>query len=211
MKKLTKVGIVASVLLSFGFSITANAEASETYTVKSGDTLNKIAGSHNMTLNQLTAKNPQISNPNLIYVGQAVNIGTAVSTATKPTATTTTSNSLSASDKDLMARLVRAEAQGEPYAGKVAVATVILNRVSSPDFPNTVSAVINQSGQFEPVSNGTIKQAADADSIRATNEAIANRGQGAGSLFFYNPKTSSNTWITHRPVTIVIANHTFAK
>jgi len=211
MKKLTKVGIVASVLLSFGFSITANAEASETYTVKSGDTLNKIAGSHKMTLNQLTAKNPQIANPNLIYVGQAVNIGTVVTTATTPTATTTTSNGLSASDKDLMARLVRAEAQGEPYAGKVAVATVILNRVASPDFPNTVSAVINQSGQFEPVSNGTIKQAADTDSIRATNEAIANRGQGAGSLFFYNPKTSSNTWITHRPVTIVIANHTFAK
>ena len=209
MKKLSKFGIVSSSLLSFGFSITA--EASETYTVKSGDTMNKIATSNGMTLDKLVAKNPQISNPNLIYIGQAVNIGEAAATTTAAAPTTTNSSGLSASDKDLMARLVRAEAQGEPYAGKVAVATVILNRVSSSDFPNTVSSVIYQSGQFSPVANGEINKAADSDSVRAVNEAIANRGQGAGSLFFYNPKTSTNTWITHRPVTVVIANHTFAK
>lgn len=211
MKKLAQVGIISSVLLSFGFA--ANAEASETHTVKSGDTMNKIAASNSMTLQQLIAKNPQISNPNMIYVGQAVNVGetTSVPAATTTSTTAAPSGGISSSDKDLMARLVRAEAQGEPYAGKVAVATVILNRVSNADFPNTVSAVINQAGQFSPVSNGEINKAADADSFRAVNEAIANRGQGAGSLFFYNPKTSTNTWITHRPVTVVIANHTFAK
>ncbi|AKC02657.1 secreted N-acetylmuramyl-L-alanine amidase [Bacillus phage Stills] len=208
MKKLAQVGIISSVLLSFGFA--ANAEAAETHTVTSGDTMNKIAASNGMSLDSLIAKNPQIKNPNMIYVGQAVNVGGQTSVPAATTATIS-SNGISSSDKDLMARLVRAEAQGEPYAGKVAVATVILNRVSSPDFPNTISAVINQSGQFSPVSNGEINKAADADSIRAVNEAITNRGQGAGSLFFYNPKTSTNTWITHRPVTIVIANHTFAK
>ncbi|AGY48319.1 endolysin [Bacillus phage Slash] len=208
MKKLTQVGIISSVLLSFGFA--ANAEASETHTVRSGDTMNKIAAANGMGLDQLVAKNPQIPNPNMIYVGQAVNVGEQTSV---PAATTTTTSSggISSSEKDLMARLVRAEAQGEPYAGKVAVATVILNRVSNADFPNTISGVINQPGQFSPVSNGQINKAADNDSVRAVNEAIANRGQGAGSLFFYNPKTSTNTWITHRPVTVVIANHTFAK
>ncbi len=135
-----------------------------------------------------------------IYVGQNLVI---------PDAT------ISAADKDLMARLVRAEAVGEPYAGKVAVATVILNRVDSPDFPNSIKSVINQISNghyaFTPVQNGQINQPADAASKQAVNEALAFRGQGSGSLFFYNPKTAVSKWIFSRETTVTIGKHRFAK
>nr|WP_236719767.1 cell wall hydrolase [Neobacillus mesonae] len=124
-------------------------------------------------------------------------------------------SSVTAAEKDLMARLVRAEAEGEPYAGKVAVATVILNRVASADFPNTVRGVIyEKSGghyAFTPVMNGAINKSADAVSKQAVNEALAFRGQGNGSLFFYNPKTSVSKWVATRQVTVKIGNHVFAK
>jgi N-acetylmuramoyl-L-alanine amidase len=122
---------------------------------------------------------------------------------------------ISAADEELMARLVRAEAVGEPYAGKVAVATVILNRVKSADFPNTVRGVIYQISNghyaFTPVANGEINKPADAESKRAVNEALAFMGKGNGSLFFYNPKTASSQWIFSREVTVTIGNHRFAK
>ncbi|MGF9741616.1 cell wall hydrolase [Priestia megaterium] len=182
------------------------ASPSFAYTVKSGDTMSKIAKSNNLTLSQITSYNPQISNVNKIYVGQNVN--------TSPTKKTpqTGNISVSASDKDLLARLVQAEASGEPYAGKVAVAAVVLNRVKSPDFPNTVSAVVNQAGQFSPVSNGEIKKAANSDSIKAVNEALTYTYPTAtNSLFFYNSKTATSRWLDSRPTTVVIGNHTFKK
>lgn len=120
-------------------------------------------------------------------------------------------STISSSDKALMAKLVRAEAEGESYAGKVAVATVVLNRVDSSGFPNNVHDVIYQSGQFTPVANGEINKPTNSDSVKAVNEAIGFRGKGQGSLFFYNPKTSTSKWILSRKVTIVIGNHTFAK
>lgn len=114
-----------------------------------------------------------------------------------------------------MARLVRAEAVGEPYAGKVAVATVILNRVSSPDFPNTVKGVIYEKSNgyyaFTPVKMEQLINQLIFASKRAVNEALAFRGQGNGSLFFYNPKTAVSKWIYSRPVTVTIGNHRFAK
>jgi N-acetylmuramoyl-L-alanine amidase len=124
-------------------------------------------------------------------------------------------SSYSDADKNLIAQLVHAEAKGEPYAGKVAVATVILNRVASPDFPNTVKEVVYQKSNghyaFTPVQNGAINQPADAASKAAVNEALAFRGQGKGSLFFYNPKTAVSKWIFSREVTVTIGNHRFAK
>jgi N-acetylmuramoyl-L-alanine amidase len=110
-----------------------------------------------------------------------------------------------------MAQLVTAEAKGEPYAGQVAVATVILNRVDSPLFPNTINSVIYQNGQFTPVRTGSINQTPTAAAIRAVDEAIAFRGQGRGSLFFFNPAIATNHWNATRQHTITIGNHVFAK
>jgi N-acetylmuramoyl-L-alanine amidase len=182
------------------------------YTVKSGDTMGSIAKENSMTLQELSKANPQIKNLNLIYVGQTVN--TVKTTNSTPSTTTGYKQVTPATsaEKDELARLVRAEAQSEPYAGKVAVAVVVLNRVDSADFPNSIHDVIYQSGQFSPVANGAINKAADAESIRAVNEALStNRSLGAGSLFFYNPKTATSRWLDSRPTTVTIGNHVFKK
>ncbi len=124
--------------------------------------------------------------------------------------------SMSTDEKELLARLVRAEAEGEPYAGKVAVALVVLNRVDHPDFPNTVKGVIEEvtpSGHyaFSPVLNGEINKPANEEAKKAVEEAIAFRGQGRGSLFFYNPTIATNHWNATRTETIRIGKHVFSK
>ncbi|MED4261986.1 cell wall hydrolase [Priestia aryabhattai] len=204
MKKL-----IATVTL--GISMLIATSPAFAYTAKSGDTMGSIAKANGMTLQELSKANPQISNLDLIYVGQNIN-------TTKATTTTSTTTGYkqvtpaSSSDKDLLARLVEAEAGGEPYAGKVAVAVVVLNRVDSADFPNSIHDVIYQSGQFSPVSNGQINNTPSADSVRAVNEALSeNRSLGAGSLFFYNPSTAVSRWLDSRPTTIVIGHHVFKK
>lgn len=200
MKHLKKITLAFTLTASLAFTaFIPNADAATQHTVKSGETLWKIASKYGVTLNQLKTTNKLSSNT--IYPGQKFTI---------PSTT-----GVSAADIDLMARLVHAEAKGEPYAGKVAVATVILNRVASKDFPNTVSGVVHEKANgyyaFTPVQNGEINKAADAEAKRAVNEALAFRGQGSGSLFFYNPKTAKSDWIFSRQVTVTIGNHRFAK
>ncbi|MDF2858378.1 MAG: cell wall hydrolase SleB [Neobacillus sp.] len=199
MNKLKKLVIATGLIFSMSaFTLTAQTEAASTHKVQSGETYYKIATKFGVPVHNLMKTNNAKSS--LLYVGQNLVI---------PDAT------ISAADKDLMARLVRAEAVGEPYAGKVAVATVILNRVDSPDFPNSIRSVINQISNghyaFTPVQNGQINQPADAASRQAVNEAIAFRGQGSGSLFFYNPKTAVSDWIFSRETTVTIGKHRFAK
>jgi N-acetylmuramoyl-L-alanine amidase len=194
MKKVaTMIGSVLTAVLLWS----STAQAEENYTVKKGDTLWNIANAHEVSLDELRKTNNLYTN--LIYPNQKLII---------PTSSTI---SASSEEKDLLARLVRAEAEGEPYAGKVAVATVVLNRVDSPDFPNTVKEVIYQSGQFTPVDNGEINKTADSESKKAVEEAYGFRGQGAGSLFFYNSKTATSRWLDSKTTTIVIGNHTFKK
>ncbi|MDR7207641.1 cell wall hydrolase [Priestia megaterium] len=208
IKKVTALALAGAFAL-VGFSSTS----AFAYEAKSGDTMNKIAQQNNMSLQELAKLNPSIKDLNRIYVGQNIITNQNNTTQASTISTNVTTNtSVSAYEKDLLARLVRAEAESEPYAGKVAVATVVLNRVDNSSFPNSISAVINQSGQFSPVSNGEINKPADSESIRAVNEALTlNRSQGAGSLFFYNPKTSTSRWLDSRPTTITIGNHVFKK
>jgi N-acetylmuramoyl-L-alanine amidase len=196
MKK-TLAALTAVVSLSL-FSMGAAAEAATTYQVKTGDTMWGIASKYGVPLTELKKTNNRTSN--LLYPGQKLTIPAAA---------------VSAADQDLLARLVHAEAIGEPYAGKVAVATVVLNRVASPDFPNTVKGVVYEKANgyyaFTPVKNGAINKPADADSKKAVKEALAFRGQGNGSLFFFNPKTAVSKWVFSREVTVTIGNHRFAK
>jgi N-acetylmuramoyl-L-alanine amidase len=123
---------------------------------------------------------------------------------------------LSDYEKDLLARLVHAEAKGESYAGKVAVATVVLNRVDSDLFPQSVYGVVTERSAggyyaFTPAANGTLQKSAGDEAKRAVEEALMYRGQGSGSLYFYNPQTAKSAWIKTRPVTVTIGNHVFAK
>nr|WP_249365268.1 cell wall hydrolase [Cytobacillus citreus] len=119
--------------------------------------------------------------------------------------------SITKEEKDLLARLVHAEAKGEPYEGKVAVALVVLNRVEDDRFPDTIKNVIYEKRQFQPVENGSINQPADQQSQKAVMEALAIQGQGNDSVYFFNPDKTSSTWLRSKTVTTVIGNHRFAK
>jgi N-acetylmuramoyl-L-alanine amidase len=113
---------------------------------------------------------------------------------------------------DLLARLVRAEAQTEPFEGKVAVACVVLNRIESPLFPDTMKEVIYERKQFQPVSNGQINKPADQESIDAVIAALTTqRDMAPGSLFFYNPDIATSRWLDSRATTLVIGQHVFKK
>ncbi|GLO65107.1 cell wall hydrolase [Oceanobacillus kimchii] len=113
-------------------------------------------------------------------------------------------------ERDLLERLVHAEAKGEPYEGKVAVAVVVLNRVDSNQFPDTVSEVIHQDKQFTPVSNGKINKPAGDSSKEAVEEALhTDRSLVTESLYFYNPKTATSRWLDDKVTTEVIGKHVF--
>lgn len=114
------------------------------------------------------------------------------------------------SEAYLLARLIHGEARGEPYVGKVAVAAVVLNRVKSPSFPNTIAGVIYQPGAFDAVWDGQINLMPDSDSIRAAKDAMNGWDPSGGSLYYYNPSTATNAWIWSRQVQLSIGKHAFA-
>ena len=116
-------------------------------------------------------------------------------------------------ESELLARIVYAEAKGEPYLGQVAVAAVILNRIDSPDFPNTLAGVIYQPGAFEPVMNGTINQDVpqDASARKAAREALNGYDPTGGCLYFFNPSTATSKWIWSKSIVKTIGKHHFAK
>lgn len=117
--------------------------------------------------------------------------------------------SAASGDVDLIARAVYGEARGEPYEGQVAVAAVILNRVSSASFPNTVSGVIYQPGAFDAVSDGQLYLTPDSAAYRAARDAMAGWDPTGGCIYYYNPKTATSKWIRSRPVMRTIGDHVF--
>lgn len=116
-------------------------------------------------------------------------------------------------DKDvyLLAQLCYGEARGEPYEGMVAVGAVVLNRVKSSKFPNTIAKVIYQSGAFSVVDDGQINLAPNASALRAARDAMNGWDPSGGALFFYNPVKTKNKWLRSRPVTVSIGTHVFCK
>lgn len=116
------------------------------------------------------------------------------------------------SDLELLARVIYAESRGEPYEGQVAVGAVILNRVKSSQFPNTIREVIYAPNQFTSVTDGQINLKPNETAYKAAREALAGKDPSLGALFFYNPKTARTlSWLSTRPTTVVIGNHVFAK
>ncbi|MDQ6596726.1 cell wall hydrolase [Bacillus salipaludis] len=117
---------------------------------------------------------------------------------------------ISQKEKDLLARLVTAEAKGEPYKGKVAVAAVVLNRVKNDQFPDSIHQVIYQKRQFQPVANGMINKPAVEDAKKAVNEALAKNGQITDALYFYNPDKTDSKWLRSKKTIKKIGHHRFA-
>lgn len=144
-------------------------------------------------------------------VGPATAAKLGVSLSGSVTASSTSSSGgYSSSDVTLLARLVYAEARGEPYKGQVAVAAVVLNRVRSSEFPNTIAGVIYQKNAFSCVSDGQINLTPNAESKRAAQDALGGWDPSGGSLYYYNPNTASDSWIFSRTTVTVIGNHCFA-
>ena len=114
-------------------------------------------------------------------------------------------------DVYLLARVVYGEARGEPYRGKVAVAAVVLNRVKSPNFPNTVAGVVYQKNAFSIVADGQINLTPDAEALSAAQDALNGVDPTGGCTFYYNPKKTSNAYMLSKTVVTVIGNHRFCK
>ena len=121
------------------------------------------------------------------------------------------SSSSNSTNLNLLSRLVYGEARGEPYSGQVAVAAVVLNRVKSSSFPNTVSGVIYQSGAFDVVSDGQINMTPNETAKKAAQDAINGWDPSYGAIYYFNPSTATNKWIWSRPMTVTIGKHRFCK
>ena len=122
-------------------------------------------------------------------------------------------NPNNASDLQLIARAINGEARGESYEGQVAVGAVILNRVKSSKFPNTISGVIYQAVAFTAVSDGQINVPIDEKStvVKAAQDALNGWDPTGGAIYYFNPNTATSSWIWSRPQIKTIGSHIFCK
>ena len=112
-------------------------------------------------------------------------------------------------DVDLLARLISAEARGEPYEGQVAVGAVVLNRVKHASFPNSISGVIYQSGAFSCLYDGQFDQPVAESAYRAARDALNGWDPSYGAIYYFNPVTATSKWIWSRPLIVEIGKHRF--
>ena len=117
--------------------------------------------------------------------------------------------SYTANEFNLLARIISAEARGEPYEGQVAVGAVILNRVAHPSFPNTLAGVIYQPGAFSCLNDGGVTAAVADSAYNAARDALNGWDPSGGAIYYYNPVKSTNQWIFSRPVIVTIGEHRF--
>jgi len=132
-------------------------------------------------------------------------VGTNTAKALGMSLTTQTTNNVY-----LLAKCIYAEARGEPYKGQVAVGAVILNRVDSSLFPNTIYGVIYQPYAFTCVSDGQINLTPDSNAYSAANDAMNGWDPSYGALYYYNPNTATSSWIWSKKILVTIGKHNFA-
>ena len=120
-------------------------------------------------------------------------------------------SSNSTADLNLLSKIVYAEARGEVYAGQVAIAAVVLNRVRNSSFPNSIAGVIYQPGAFTAVSDGQINLSPNNTARKAAQDALNGWDPTYGSIYYFNPNTATSSWIWSRPYVITIGKHRFCK
>ncbi len=190
-----------------GEALSIPTGTSQVHTVQRGESLWLIARAYGTTVSALQEANGLWDTE--IYAGEQLVIPGGTSPRTM--AATTDAFSASPQEVDLLARMIHAEAEGEPYIGKVAVGAVILNRVRDPRFPNTISGVLFAPWEFEPVMNNRFWQITpSAEAYSAARDALAGWDPTGGALFFYNPVKSTSPWIFTRTVINKIGQHLFA-
>lgn len=182
------------------------------YTVQPGDSLYFIGQRFNLPYQEILRANGLASSA--IYPGQVLRIPATQGTVSRGTSSGSSTASYTAQELDLLARLITAEADSESYKTKVAVGAVVLNRVESSLFPNSLAGVIYQVDstgryQFEPVLNGWINVKASSDAINAAREALSGADPTKGALYFFESWVP-NKFLQSRPISIVLDSFTFA-
>ncbi len=117
--------------------------------------------------------------------------------------------SQNSNDVYMLARLISAEARGEPYIGQVAVGAVVLNRIEHPAFPSTLSGVIYQSGAFTCIVDGQWDEPIADSAYKAAQDAINGWDPSGGAIYYFNPATATSSWIWSRPLIVTIGKHRF--
>ncbi len=197
-------------------------------TVSRGDTLFLISRNYGVSVESIKQLNGLIGNT--IYPGMKLLIPERQVQAPKRETQTTTSRggyidrglirsgsgvSYTSQDRVVLAKLIHAEAEGEPYSGKLGVGAVVVNRVKSSIFPNSIRGVIYQVDnlglyQFSPVLDGRLDIAIpNAESYKACDEALAGKDPTGGALYFFNPSKITNSWLLSKPVIYRAGEHVF--
>ena len=117
--------------------------------------------------------------------------------------------SYNSADYQLLARIISAEARGEVYLGQVAVGAVVLNRMEHPSFPDTLSGVVYQNRAFSCLYDGQFYKPIADSAYQAARDALNGLDPTGGAIYYYNPKTATNKWITSRPIITTIGRHVF--
>jgi N-acetylmuramoyl-L-alanine amidase len=196
VNKKTLILVVSFLMLSIG-AIPANAAV--LHNIKNGESLYSIAINNGITVKELKQAN-DLKGDN-IYTGAKLNI---------PSDSKAASTTYNNRDIYLLARLITAEASGEPFKGQVAVASVILNRTADAKFPETIAGNIFKPHQFESVSNGLIWEQPSPESYKAANAALKGWDPTYGAKYFFNPaKINGPSWIWTRNIKQRIGNHVF--
>ncbi|GAA4834497.1 spore cortex-lytic enzyme [Paenibacillus vulneris] len=120
-------------------------------------------------------------------------------------------HSLNREELDILAKVIYSEARGESYEGQVAVGAVVMNRIQSGKFGDSIKDVVFQKGAFTAVADGQYNLLPDSTAYLAAQDAVRGWDPSNGSLYYFNPKTATSAWIWTRPQTIQIGNHIFAK
>ncbi|MGM0420937.1 MAG: cell wall hydrolase [Bacillota bacterium] len=181
-----------------------NPEDLVKYTVSSGDTYYDIARKFNTSMGVIMALNEKDNST--LKPGEVLKVPAKNFTEKQLLA-----RSISDYELELLAKAINGEARGEPYLGQVGVGAVIINRVLSPRFPDSIKKVIMQPGQFCVVEDGQIQLTPSRSTKQAAREAVNGRDPTGGALYFYNPSTSKEIeWISRRKPLVTIGNHVFA-
>ena len=233
MKKVIKIVAVALMVFSLGFAVTGNIarpnvetayaavyqQGNRGTTVKTIQRKLKNWGYYNGAVDGIfgsqtktAVKYFQRKNGLKVdgIVGNQTLKALGMSTGSNSNSSGATS-SYSDADVALLARLIYGEARGESYVGQVAVGAVVMNRIKSASFPNTMSGVIYQSYAFTAVADGQINLTPNETARKAAQDAMNGWDPSYGALYYYNPATATSSWIFSRKTTVTIGNHVFAK
>ncbi len=167
-----------------------------------------VYGSETLAAVKLFQKRNGLTQDGIVGAKTAAMMGLSLTSSTSSSSGGASGSSQN--DVYLLAKAIYAEARGEPYTGQVAVGAVILNRVKSAKFPNTIAGVIYQAGAFTAVTDGQINLTPNDEALRAARDALNGWDPSGGALYYYNPAKTTSSWIYSRTVITVIGRHYFA-